>query len=174
MRLSLRKRARFLIVPGAFAGQCAAQQIELFEAARVGDVAKLRALAAGKAWVNVRGPHDRTALHEAAANCQLPAVQEQQPWSLQSAAAHRALDVSCLSGDAVTTRLLLEHGADPNLRNKGGSTPLHDAASFDRLDAVKALVQHGADISLKNREGFTTLQLAARNDVSTFLGAIHQ
>ncbi len=264
------KRAAFLIVLLSVAGQCAAQQSELFEAARAGDLAKLRTLAGNRAWIDLRGPHNRTALHEAAANCQLPAteillrggwdtqarddqgrlpamltsgcpdniknallvilrppVREEDPWSLQYATAHhqtsvvsmllvmgvdanalgsngnRALDISCLNGDAAGARLLLEHGANPNLPNKVGSTPLHDAAlsgnhsegtkdlievllkhganinavdsdttstplhyaaSFDRLEAVKTLVRHGADISLKNSMGFTAFQLAARND----------
>ncbi len=81
-----------------------------------------------------------------------PPVKESAPWSLQYAAGrhqasvvsmllnmradvnalgsdgNRALDISCLQGDAEVTRLLLEHGADPGLRNKAGGTPLHDAA----------------------------------------------
>ena len=52
---------------------CLAQENELFDAARRGDLAKLKPLAAIQANVNLRDAHGRTALHEAAANCQMDA-----------------------------------------------------------------------------------------------------
>ena len=44
------------------------------------------------------------------------------------------------------TRLLLERGADPNIRDEGDDAmPLHFAAERGDLDVVKLLVEHGAD-----------------------------
>ena len=52
---------------------CLAQENELFDAARRGDLTKLKTLAGNKANVDLRDAHGRTALHEAAANCQMEA-----------------------------------------------------------------------------------------------------
>jgi len=52
---------------------CLAQENELFDAARWGDLAKLKTLAGSRANVDLRDAHGRTALHEAAGNCQMEA-----------------------------------------------------------------------------------------------------
>jgi ankyrin repeat protein len=58
--------------------------------------------------------------------------------------------------------LLLEHGADANLRNgRGGDTPLHFAvASVPLPSVVQALLDGHADITVPNSRGETPLQLA--------------
>ncbi|MEM9409137.1 MAG: ankyrin repeat domain-containing protein [Acidobacteriota bacterium] len=42
------------------------------------------------------------------------------------------------------TKLLLEYGADPNVRNTSGKSPLDMAITFDQPSQVKALVEGGA------------------------------
>ena len=43
-------------------------------------------------------------------------------------------------------RLLLDRGADPNVRCEGDSaTPLHFAAEKEAVDMIRLLVEHGAD-----------------------------
>jgi hypothetical protein len=59
-------------------------------------------------------------------------------------------------------KLLLRHGADPNAKNEGGDTPLHDAASEGHVGIVKLLLDHGADPTAKNKDGDTPLDLARR------------
>ena len=45
------------------------------------------------------------------------------------------------------TRLLLEHGADPNARDTGDNAyPLHFAAGYGHLETVRALLDAGADV----------------------------
>ena len=44
-----------------------------------------------------------------------------------------------------------------------GSTALHEAAQFNRLDEVKLLLEKGADINAVNSVGLTPLHLAARS-----------
>jgi ankyrin repeat protein len=57
-----------------------------------------------------------------------------------------------LKGDAASARILLEHGANPNLRNKTGSTPLDDAALSGNKDLIEMLLAHGADLSAQDPE----------------------
>jgi len=50
-------------------------------------------------------------------------------------------------GHIQVVRLLLEHGADPNVREPGDNTyPLHWAAAHGHIDIVRALVDAGADV----------------------------
>jgi ankyrin repeat protein len=43
-------------------------------------------------------------------------------------------------------KLLLSSGADPELRDHDGYTPLMNAAHFGRVEAVKLLIEHGAKV----------------------------
>ncbi len=61
-------------------------------------------------------------------------------------------------------RVLLEHGANPNWRNKEGNTPIHCVITsrivLDPAKFVQLLLDFGADASLRNREGRTPLDEA--------------
>ncbi len=57
--------------------------------------------------------------------------------------------------------LLLEHGADPNVRQAGGFTPLHAAAQNGDADIIRILLFGGAVLNSKNDEGKTPFDLAA-------------
>ena len=57
-------------------------------------------------------------------------------------------------------RLLLNAGADPNARQQGGYTPLHEAALNGKLELLDLLLAHGADPALGNDKGETALDLA--------------
>ena len=48
---------------------------------------------------------------------------------------------------------LLLHGVPPNLRAKGGVTPLHIACSKSWVGCVRTLLENGADASLKDDLG---------------------
>ena len=49
-------------------------------------------------------------------------------------------------------RLLLEHGADPNARDRKGRTPLHHAATHS-IDSVKLPLAAGADAKARDNKG---------------------
>ena len=57
-------------------------------------------------------------------------------------------------------KMLLDLGADPNLREQGGFTPLHVAAQNDDAETIRLLLLGGADLTLKNDDGKTALDLA--------------
>ena len=61
------------------------------------------------------------------------------------------------------TRLLLEAGADPNLRDEFASTPLLEAAQRGCAQIVRLLLAAGADPDCVSRDLFTPLIHAATN-----------
>jgi ankyrin repeat protein len=67
-----------------------------------------------------------------------------------------ASEAEVLSG----ARLLLMHGANINLRNKKGQTPLHLASQRGHIDCMELLLNCGAIVDLPDNDGFTPLHLA--------------
>ena len=68
------------------------------------------------------------------------------------------LHLLCQANEIEASKLLLEHGADPNAilpedlnENLENITPAHFAALHDNLDMIKLLVCYGADINIKCR-----------------------
>lgn len=57
---------------------------------------------------------------------------------------------------------LLDAGANPNVQQRGGWTPLHAAAIHDRLETLDLLLARGADPTLTADDGSTAQMLAAR------------
>jgi ankyrin repeat protein len=72
-----------------------------------------------------------------------------------------ALMVACLGDDEVAVKSLLARGADPNLRDTRGDTPLLLAADHS-FPIVRALVEGGARVDLANEDGRTPLMSAAQ------------
>lgn len=57
-------------------------------------------------------------------------------------------------------QLLIEYGADVNIRDRNKENPLHAACRFARHENAKVLIEHGADLTLQNISGHTPLDLA--------------
>ncbi|UPA54646.1 ankyrin repeat domain-containing protein [Wolbachia pipientis] len=66
-------------------------------------------------------------------------------------------------GDTNVTKLLLEEGANIDIKDQNKNTPLHLAASNGHTDIVKLLMEKEPDLSVVNKEGNTSLHLAASN-----------
>jgi ankyrin repeat protein len=62
--------------------------------------------------------------------------------------------------DISIVRNLLDKGANPNVIDTGGKSPLHYAAEEGRRPAVELLIARGADLNTKDYEGRTPLSLA--------------
>ncbi|KAK2037554.1 ankyrin, partial [Colletotrichum somersetense] len=56
-----------------------------------------------------------------------------------------ALHTAVANGKLVVVLRLLSYGADPNVENAIGWTPVHVAVRMGSVDLVEALVTHGGD-----------------------------
>ena len=63
-------------------------------------------------------------------------------------------------GLAEMARLLIDNGADLDIRNTDGNTPLHWAAGEGQKELVVILIAHGADINARGKNGWTPLRWA--------------
>lgn len=67
-------------------------------------------------------------------------------------------------GNIATVRVLLENGANSNLEDTNGVTPLHLAIEQEYLEIVGMLCSHGASLLARDKNGNTPLDLMARSD----------
>jgi uncharacterized protein len=78
-----------------------------------------------------------------------------------------------ITGNKEIAQLLLDSGADINA-GAGGTTPLHGAAIFNRVDMAEWLLMNGADARLADYEGkspFERAQLLGNAEVAQILNA---
>lgn len=82
------------------------------------------------------------------------------------------LHSAAAGGHTAIVKLLLKHGADPNVREQGDFTPLHAAAQNGDIESIRALLISGADAEAKSKDGKTPLDYARegkRPEVIEFL-----
>lgn len=73
------------------------------------------------------------------------------------------LHFASLYGHPKVARLLLEHGADVNLKSDHGDTPLRFLSDADRnLEVAKLLLDHSADPNARSIPGWNSLYEALR------------
>ena len=56
--------------------------------------------------------------------------------------------------------LLLENGADVNLKNSGDQTPIFVAVWYNYSNIAQVLIENGANINFEDRKGRTPLSVA--------------
>ncbi|MBN1974173.1 MAG: ankyrin repeat domain-containing protein [Sedimentisphaerales bacterium] len=64
-------------------------------------------------------------------------------------------------GDLEKVQSLIESGADVNIKNNGGWTPLYMASNGGYLDVAKVLIDKGANVNISNNWGWTPLHTAS-------------
>jgi ankyrin repeat protein len=147
----------------------AAGDIDLFEAAAVGDVDRLEQLVRSGADPNAWSNDGFTALHLAAFFGQPEAARllierganlEAVARNIRFAAGAHPLHSAVAAQDIEISRLLLEAGADPNSTQHGGFTPLLEAAQLADADMVDLLLGHGADPRARLEDGRSAVDLA--------------
>jgi hypothetical protein len=85
------------------------------------------------------------------------AMLEKDPWLLQAVdkdkmhALHWASDV----GELKVVAFLLDRGADPNLQDGEGQTPLHYAVISEQAEVVSLLISRNADPNIPDEAGET-------------------
>jgi ankyrin repeat protein len=118
-------------------------------AARAGDIAIMRALLTKGLDPNANEPP----LERGYMITSL--VSKGAPLSLLAEAAR--------NGHADLGALLLDAGAEPNVRDGQGRSPLYWAAATGHAEVVELLLARGADVHLGARSGDTPLVVAAQN-----------
>ncbi len=119
---------------------------------------------------NVRDQYGRNPLHTAAFSGDFEVVRNLIEYGLAdinatdvygSTPLHWALGGhNFKDGSPSVLRLMLEQGADINLQNQIGRTPLHHASVNGMLEFVRLLLEHGADVEVKDSAGKTASQEA--------------
>ena len=69
-------------------------------------------------------------------------------------------------------RLLVEEGADKDIRDSLGRTPLHGAATCGNYECARLLLEAGADASARDNNGCTPLDMTGgkhQKDVAALL-----
>ena len=64
------------------------------------------------------------------------------------------------SNNPGVVRLLLDHGADPNIPTQDGSIPLYQAIENGEIEVIRALIEYGASVEVEDDEGVTPLDVA--------------
>jgi len=142
------------------------KDFDIFEAAALGKLDRLKDCAWDVATVNARSNDGFTALHfacyfgppdaarlliERGAAVDAVSANPMKLMPLHSAASVRNLEAA---------RLLLEHGAPVNARQQGGWVPIHAAAQNGDRAMAELLLHCGADPKLPNDEGKTPAAVA--------------
>ena len=74
-----------------------------------------------------------------------------------------ALSLACRIGNVDAMNVLLNAGADPNITDADGNTPLHHAIEGScSKQTLEVIIGHGADVNTTNKNGITAFMLACK------------
>lgn len=164
----------FACVTAAFFSACPAVAAEVHEAAKNGDIAKLRSLLdKDHLLLYVRDEEGKTPLHWATGRGQLEAMRllldvYHVEVNVRNQNGGTALHVAASQAQPDAARLLLEHGAEVNARTKNAATPLHFASFKGKkrghIEVARILLENNADPNARMQNGATPLSMALYNN----------
>jgi ankyrin repeat protein len=145
-------------------------ELDIFEAATVGDADRVRALVASdRALANAWSPDGffplgLAAFFKRSAVAKVLLEHGADPRMASKPAGFTALH-SAVADDTGSdvkdlVRMLLEAGADPNARSATAGTPVHTAAFTGNVPVLELLLAAGGDASVTDRKGSTPLDYA--------------
>jgi uncharacterized protein len=145
--------------------------LDLFDAAAVGDAARLAVLLdADPTGVGRLSPDGWTALHLASFFGQAKAVELLLARGASPAVVstnttgNTPLHAALAGGHTMVAGLLIGAGADVNASSAGGWRPLHLAVNGGHADVVTLLVGQGAEVNAANDAGQTPLAVAIQKN----------
>ncbi len=146
----------------------AAGEIDVFEAAALGDVARLNKLLTNdRGVVKARSADGFTPLHLACFFGQLKAaeilIQHDADTNAVSPSRIAVIHSAAASRNAALLKLVLHGGANPDLQQQRGYTALHEAAMHNSVERAQALLDAGADPAIKSDDGQTAADMAEQN-----------
>lgn len=89
-----------------------------------------------------------------------------------AALSRKLLDQAQGRSDSLIPKLLIERGADINIKNETGQSVLMLATDAGNLDLVEFLINRDADVNAINHQGQTALFMAARKGRSDIVSAL--
>jgi len=145
----------------------AAGDLDVFEAAALGDLARLRTLLANdRDLVKAQSSDGFIPLHLACFFGQSEAakilVQQGADVNAVSPSRIAVIHSAAASRNAVIVKLVLQAGANPNLQQQGGYTALHEAAMHNSVERAQVLLDAGADRTIRSDDGLTAAEMAAQ------------
>jgi ankyrin repeat protein len=88
------------------------------------------------------------------------------PVDYQDDMGNSLLHIVCQNGNRRLVKLCMRRGADLNIRNLNGQTPLHFAFGYGYTELGEYLVQKGADDSICNKDGLTPYEGLGERELS--------
>ncbi len=101
------------------------------------------------------------ARHVAEAARQAAEAARQAPETIREAGQAEAAEAFWRAGPAENVKALLAQGADVNVKDNEGRTPLHQTARYRNKELAELLLSHGANVNAKDNSGDTPLHAAA-------------
>jgi len=147
------------------------RDLDVFEAAAVGDLSRLRELVQDESAASAWSSDGFTPLHLAAFFGQPEAAiyllsqgadVEAAARNRRFAAEARPLHSAVAAQQLEVITVLLNAGADPNSRQHGGFTPLLEAAQLGNVELVDLLLAHGANKADTLDDGTSASALAKK------------
>jgi ankyrin repeat protein len=94
---------------------------------------------------------------------------EKNKFKIDSINLQYSLHIACKLGDKEITSILLDNGADPNLKDENGDTPLHILSKISNegihhLDILQQCLDYGALLNIPNNDGLYCNQITSNKD----------